>query len=58
VPRLRYYLEFSASPATSTGCAAVERHPYQNVGIIVEPGAFRTGRFDRDAAHLSEPLPE
>ncbi|WP_211268751.1 SDR family NAD(P)-dependent oxidoreductase [Actinoplanes subtropicus] len=26
--------------------------------LIVEPGAFRTGLFDRDAAHLSEPLPE
>jgi NAD(P)-dependent dehydrogenase (short-subunit alcohol dehydrogenase family) len=26
--------------------------------LIVEPGAFRTGLFDRDAAYLSEPLPE
>jgi NAD(P)-dependent dehydrogenase (short-subunit alcohol dehydrogenase family) len=26
--------------------------------IIVEPGAFRTGLFNRDAAYLSEPMPE
>jgi NAD(P)-dependent dehydrogenase (short-subunit alcohol dehydrogenase family) len=26
--------------------------------LIVEPGAFRTSLFDRDAAYLSEPLPE
>jgi NAD(P)-dependent dehydrogenase (short-subunit alcohol dehydrogenase family) len=26
--------------------------------LIVEPGAFRTGLFDRDAAYLSEPLPQ
>jgi NAD(P)-dependent dehydrogenase (short-subunit alcohol dehydrogenase family) len=26
--------------------------------LIVEPGAFRTGLFDRDAAYLSQPLPE
>src|SRR5436190_11084542 len=26
--------------------------------LIVEPGAFRTGLFNRDAAYLSEPMPE
>src|SRR5262249_16827697 len=26
--------------------------------LIVEPGAFRTGLFNRDAAYLSAPLPE
>jgi NAD(P)-dependent dehydrogenase (short-subunit alcohol dehydrogenase family) len=26
--------------------------------LIVEPGAFRTGLFDRDSAYQSEPMPE